>query len=135
MLRATVRRVHALGDVSVTIDGMYGSESLIRMPCRFNPAPGDRIFVADVAPSVRVVVALGGFAWQAATRLLGHGGGARPKFGHGTAVVLPSGVALLGCYHPSQQNMFTGRLTPAMLDDVIRTAAELAGPGGTAELR
>lgn len=53
MLRATVRRVHALGDVSVTIDGMYGSESLIRMPCRFNPAPGDRIFVADVAPSVR----------------------------------------------------------------------------------
>lgn len=54
MLRATVRRVHALGDVSVTIDGMYGSESLIRMPCRFNPAPGDRIFVADVAPSVRV---------------------------------------------------------------------------------
>ena len=54
MLRATVRRVHALGDVSVTIDGLYGSESLIRMPCRFNPAPGDRIFVADVAPSARV---------------------------------------------------------------------------------
>ncbi len=107
------------------------------------PSPAERVacepwLVAEwrlVAPSVRVVVALGGFAWQAAIRLLGHGGGARPKFGHGTAVVLPSGVALLGCYHPSQQNMFTGRLTPAMLDDVIRTAAELAGPGGTAELR
>lgn len=73
-----------------------------------------------VSPHVRVVVALGGFAWQAALRLLG-----RPKvatkFGHGAVAELP-GVVLVGCYHPSQQNMFTGRLTPAMIDDVLAIA-------------
>lgn len=122
------------------------------------PSPAERVACEPwlgaewrlVGPSVRVVVALGGFAWQAAIRLLaprrsghgllgprllGHGGGVRLKFGHGSAVVLPSGVVLLGCYHPSQQNMFTGRLTPAMLDDVFRTAVELAGPGEAAGLR
>ena len=80
-----------------------------------------------VSPTVRVVVALGGFAWQAGLRLLGHQGGARPKFGHGAVVELSSGVVLLGCYHPSQQNTFTGRLTPAMLDDIFAEAAAHAG--------
>ncbi len=79
-----------------------------------------------VEPTVRVVVALGGFAWQAAWELLGEGR-ARPKFGHGAVAELPTGVALLGCYHPSQQNMFTGRLTPAMLDAVFGDAASRAG--------
>jgi len=73
-----------------------------------------------ISPHVRVVVALGGFAWQAALRLLG-----KPrvptKFGHGAVAELP-GVILVGCYHPSQQNMFTGRLTPAMIDDVLAIA-------------
>jgi uracil-DNA glycosylase len=76
-----------------------------------------------------VIVALGGFAWQIALRLPGASGMRKPKFGHGAVAELPSGVRLLGCYHPSQQNMFTGRLTPAMLDDVFTEAKELAGIG------
>jgi uracil-DNA glycosylase len=40
---------------------------------------------------------------------------------------LHAGVRLLGCYHPSQQNMFTGRLTPAMLDDIFTEAKKQAG--------
>ncbi|WP_431237038.1 uracil-DNA glycosylase [Mycolicibacterium aichiense] len=82
-----------------------------------------------IAPSVRVIVTLGGFGWQAALRLLADDlpAQAKPKFGHGVVVELPSGRQLLGCYHPSQQNMFTGRLTPAMLDDVFTDAAARAG--------
>ena len=78
-----------------------------------------------ISPHVRVVVALGGFAWQAALRLLGKPRGAN-KFGHGVVAELP-GVILVGSYHPSQQNMFTGRLTPEMLDDVFAVAAARAG--------
>lgn len=50
-----------------------------------------------------------------------------PRFGHGVVTELGAGVRLLGCYHPSQQNMFTGRLTPTMLDDIFREAKKLAG--------
>ena len=75
-----------------------------------------------VAPSVRVIVALGGFAWQAALRLLGVTPSAVTKFGHGALAQPTPQLVLLGCYHPSQQNMFTGRLTPAMLDDVFAEA-------------
>jgi uracil-DNA glycosylase len=91
---------------------------------------------ALVAPSVRVIVCLGGFAWQAAWPMLRSAGFAvprpRPKFGHGSEVTLgaPAGtggqVLLLGCYHPSQQNTFTGRVTPAMLDEVFRRASRAA---------
>jgi uracil-DNA glycosylase family 4 len=83
-----------------------------------------------VSDHVRAVVALGGFGWQIALRLPGAAGSAaarKPRFGHGVVADLAPGVRLLGCYHPSQQNMFTGRLTPAMLDDVFRKAKELAG--------
>ncbi|MGI9161853.1 MAG: uracil-DNA glycosylase, partial [Mycobacterium sp.] len=78
-----------------------------------------------ISPHVRVVVALGGFAWQAALRLLGKPRGAA-KFGHDVVAELPD-VILVGSYHPSQQNMFTGRLTPEMLDDVFAVAAARAG--------
>ncbi len=74
---------------------------------------------------VRVVVALGGFAWKAALDLVG-ASRPYPKFGHGVPATLPDGRQLLGCYHPSQQNTFTGRLTPAMLDDVFLTARGIA---------
>ncbi|MGI8585274.1 MAG: uracil-DNA glycosylase [Thermoleophilaceae bacterium] len=77
-----------------------------------------------VLPSARVVLCLGGFAWDAAARLVElH---PRPRFGHGAEARAPDGRALLGCFHPSQQNTFTGRLTPTMMDDVLRRARELA---------
>jgi uracil-DNA glycosylase family 4 len=79
-------------------------------------------------PRVVVVVALGGFAYDVVLRLLGAAGGVvprpRPRFGH--AVEVPTGrVTVLGCYHPSQQNTFTGRLTEPMLDAVFLRAGEL----------
>ncbi|HET7073928.1 MAG TPA: uracil-DNA glycosylase [Mycobacterium sp.] len=80
-----------------------------------------------VSDHVRVIVALGGFAWQIALRLAGVSGVRKPRFGHEAVAELEAGVRLLGCYHPSQQNMFTGRLTPVMLDDVFSNAKRLAG--------
>ena len=80
-----------------------------------------------VSQHVRVIVALGGFAWQLALRLPGASGAPKPRFGHGVVAELGAGLRLLGCYHPSQQNMFTGRLTPVMLDDVFSDAKKLAG--------
>jgi uracil-DNA glycosylase len=77
---------------------------------------------------LRVVVALGAFAWDGALRAmsaLGHRTRPRPTFGHAAeASVGP--YALLGCFHPSQQNTFTGRLTESMLDAVFERAVELA---------
>jgi uracil-DNA glycosylase family 4 len=86
-------------------------------------------------PSARVVLALGGFAWQSIWPALGAAGYPelpvrRPGFGHGAAVQAGP-LLVLGCYHPSQQNTFTGRLTPAMADDVLRLAVNRlpAAPG------
>lgn len=80
-----------------------------------------------VTPSVHSIVALGGIAWQATLTALTQLGWAvprpRPAFGHGVEVAIATPedrlVRLLGCYHVSQQNTFTGRLTEAMLDDVL----------------
>jgi uracil-DNA glycosylase family 4 len=76
---------------------------------------------------VRVIVCLGGFAWDGLFRALGTFGELPrplPRFGHGAeAAVL--GFHVLGCYHPSQQNTFTGRLTRDMLDVILVRAREL----------
>ena len=78
---------------------------------------------------VRVIVALGAFAWDGALRALAAAGAKaqpRPPFGHGVEAEMGRWI-LVGCFHPSQQNTFTGRLTPAMLDDVLIRAKALAG--------
>jgi uracil-DNA glycosylase len=76
----------------------------------------------------QTIVALGGFAWDGALRAIRALGGEiprpRPHFGHG-AEAEAGRWTLLGCYHPSQQNTFTRRLTEPMLDAVFARAAEL----------
>ena len=75
-------------------------------------------------PSVRVIVCLGAIAWDAAGRLLGLR--PRPRFGHGAEHAAPGRPTLLGSFHPSQQNTFTGRLTAAMMDEVLARARMLS---------
>ena len=78
---------------------------------------------------LRVLVALGAFAWDGALRALsalGHPTRPRPRFGHAAEAKVGPFV-LLGSYHPSQQNTFTGKLTPLMLDAVFERSAELTG--------
>ena len=86
---------------------------------------------------MRVVVALGAYGWDATLRSFAALGWdavrPKPRFGHGAEARLVSGareVLLLGCYHPSQQNTFTGRLTEPMLDAVLGRAAAAARLSG-----
>ena len=73
--------------------------------------------------ALRVVVALGAFAWDGLLSAL-NVDRPRPRFAHGAeASVGP--LSVLGCYHPSQQNTFTGRLTPVMIDAVLERARAL----------
>ena len=73
----------------------------------------------------RAVLALGAFGWDAVVRHVGVEG-RRPRFGHGATATLADGRTLVGSYHVSQQNTFTGRLTPEMLDTVVRVAMRAA---------
>ncbi len=75
-------------------------------------------------PDLRVIVALGGFAWSAALGLLDDP--PRPRFAHGAEHRLPGGLTLLASYHPSRQNTATGLLRPGMLEDVLRRAIALS---------
>ena len=78
---------------------------------------------------VRAILALGAYAWDATLRVLaaaGHDARPRPKFGH-AAEARVGPYALIGSYHPSQQNTFTGRLTPVMLEAVVVRARLLSG--------
>lgn len=80
-------------------------------------------------PRARVILALGAFAWGGALRVLeslGVSVSPKPKFAHGAEVAVGPWV-MVGSYHPSQQNTFTGRLTESMFDDAIAAAARRMG--------
>jgi len=112
-------------------------------PPENKPTPGERDTCAPwleaelrmVAGSLRSIVVLGGFAWQALWPVLSGASFTlprpRPAFGHGAEVELtgPGGtpVLLIGCYHPSQQNTFTGRVTGEMTDAVFTRARDYRG--------
>jgi uracil-DNA glycosylase family 4 len=101
------------------------------------PTPAERDACApwleeelDLLDRVHVIVVLGGFAWAQALRILEARGRSipspRPRFGHLTELPLDRGLTLLGSYHPSQQNTFTGKLTEEMFDAVWARARELS---------
>ena len=118
------------------LDGVRITAAVHCAPPDNAPTPAERDtcspwLVREIAlTEPRVLVALGGFAWQSALRALADRGEPvptpRPKFGHG-AIAQVGDRWLVGCYHPSQQNTFTGRLTEPMLDAIWRSAQDLAG--------
>jgi uracil-DNA glycosylase family 4 len=119
------------------LHGCYISACVRCAPPANRPTPDERdnclpYLVEELGQldQLRVLVSLGAFAWDGALLALRARGliaERKPRFGHGAeAVVGP--YTLLGCYHPSQQNTFTGRLTEPMIDAVMARARELAGP-------
>lgn len=129
-------------DDGLTLTGVRVTSPVHCAPPANKPTVGERDRCAPflqrelelLAPTLRVAVVLGGFGWQALLGSLRRSGWEiprpRPKFGHGAEITIhkrEQRLTLLGCFHVSQQNTFTGRLTPAMLDDVFARAKELAG--------
>lgn len=138
--RASSRRA----DDGLAVTGVRIAAAVRCAPPANKPTPVERdtcapYLVREIAAldEVRVVVALGQFGWDAGLRALAALGAAiptpRPRFGHLAEVAIsggpdrPAGWTLLGSYHPSQQNTFTGRLTATMFDAVIERAKTLAG--------
>lgn len=132
----------ATGATSVSRgDGLELTDAYVTAPVRCAP-PANKPTTAErdrCAPylarelglldQARVLVALGSFGWTAALRAAASSGRSvprpKPKFGHGAEAAVGD-LHLLGSYHPSQQNTFTGRLTEPMLDAVFRRARTLA---------
>ena len=128
--------VHA-GD-GLVLDGAYVAAVVRCAPPDNKPTPAERDACVgflrremDELTSARVVVALGGFAYEAVARLVGLR--PRPRFGHGVEIALADGRTVVCSYHPSQQNTFTGRLTEPMLDAVFARARALSVVPGSFE--
>jgi uracil-DNA glycosylase family 4 len=122
-------------DDGLELHGCWVTAAVHCAPPANKPTPAERdaclpyaVRELELLASIRVIVCLGSFAWDAALRVLAGGGATlprpRPKFGHGAEATV-GGRVLLGCYHPSQQNTFTGKLTRPMIDEVMRRAREL----------
>jgi uracil-DNA glycosylase len=118
------------------LDGCYVTAAVRCAPPANRPLPAERDNCLPylereirLLSRLSVIVCLGGFAWDAALRAVARLGTPtprpRPRFGHGASLALGR-LVLVGCYHPSQQNTFTGRLTEAMLDEVFGHARALA---------
>jgi uracil-DNA glycosylase family 4 len=118
-------------DDGLALDNAWISAAVRCAPPQNRPTPAERDTCLPYAArelellDAKVVVCLGAFAWDAALRL--YRVRPKPKFAHG-AEHREGAVTLLGCYHPSQQNTFTGVLTPAMLDTVLARARDLSAP-------
>ena len=145
-------------DDGLSLRGAFITAAVRCAPPANRPTPAERdrclpwsLAELDLLPEVRLVLCLGAFAWDAALRLRDALPGApargrerRPAFGHGAESPAPGAgaargdqagaqghraLALLGCFHPSQQNTFTGRLTEDMIDEVLVRARSLTGLG------
>jgi uracil-DNA glycosylase len=143
-----VRAMHAHGFASGTAstskdDGLTLSDAFISAAVRCAPPdnkPTPEEIAAcqpwleqewDALPAVSVVVALGRLAFDACWRVLATKGcdvRPRPAFGHGAEHRLASGLTVIASFHPSQQNTFTGRLTPPMLEAIFARAKALLAP-------
>jgi uracil-DNA glycosylase family 4 len=117
-------------DDGLELKGAFVAAAVRCAPPANKPLPSERDnclpYAAEeleLLTELKAIVCLGSFAWDAAARLLSVK--PKPKFGHG-AEHHAGGLTLIGCYHPSQQNTFTGKLTEEMLDAVFRRARELA---------
>jgi uracil-DNA glycosylase family 4 len=124
------------GDDGLRLRGAYVTAVVRCAPPANRPAPTERdnclpylVRELELLKRCQTIVALGGFAWDGALRALRELGieapRPKPRFGHGAEAMLGS-WKMLGCYHPSQQNTFTGRLTEPMLDSIFSRARELS---------
>jgi uracil-DNA glycosylase family 4 len=121
-------------DDGLALTGAWITAAVRCAPPANKPLPAERdrclpwtLEELEHLPNVAVVVCLGAFGWDAALRLAAAKGVTakpKPKFGHGAEAVV-GGWTLLGCYHPSQQNTFTGVITEDMIDAVLLRAREL----------
>jgi uracil-DNA glycosylase family 4 len=121
----------------LSLTGAYVTAVVRCAPPGNRPTPGERDNCLEylerelrLLPSIRVLLALGSFAWDGALRALAALGAPKPRpkprFGHGAEAQVGD-FLLLGCFHPSQQNTFTGKLTETMMDAVLRRARTATG--------
>jgi uracil-DNA glycosylase family 4 len=128
--------VSVAADDGLVLTDAYVAAAVRCAPPDNKPTPAERdrclpylVRELELLRSVRVIVALGGFAYAAVAQVLAARGTPlptpRPKFAHGVEVRTARCV-IVGCYHPSQQNTFTGRVTEPMFDEIFSSARDLA---------